>query len=89
MSNLARSRTAPELDAQTSRDVPVGVSRRAPGDAAAVVVLVVLPALVFGLPALLGHQVLLGDDLAQNFPRHWRNTFEMIGLPMPRTLSKP
>src|ERR1700689_1875284 len=27
-----------------------------------------LPVLVFGVPALLGHSVLPGDDLSQNFP---------------------
>jgi len=30
--------------------------------------LVVLPVLVFGLPALLGHTVVPGDDLTQNYP---------------------
>jgi hypothetical protein len=34
----------------------------------ALVLLVVLPAIIFGVPALLGHAVLLGDDLTQNFP---------------------
>ncbi|MBO0819960.1 MAG: hypothetical protein J2P26_03825, partial [Nocardiopsaceae bacterium] len=34
----------------------------------AVAVLVALPALLFGVPALLGHPVLPGDDLTQNFP---------------------
>jgi hypothetical protein len=43
-------------------------SRRGRGDIIAVVVLVALPAVVFGLPALLGHAVLPGDDLTQNFP---------------------
>ncbi|MBO0787047.1 MAG: hypothetical protein J2P33_13355, partial [Actinobacteria bacterium] len=38
------------------------------GDAAAVALLVALPALVFGVPAVLGHPVLPGDDLTQNFP---------------------
>jgi hypothetical protein len=43
--------------------------RRRPGaDAVAVAVLVLLPVLVFGGPALLGHPVLPGDDLTQNFP---------------------
>ena len=42
--------------------------RRWLGDAAAVAVLVALPALVFGVPALLGHPVYPGDDLTQNFP---------------------
>ena len=34
----------------------------------AVVLLVAAPAVIFGVPALLGHAVLLGDDLGQNFP---------------------
>jgi hypothetical protein len=34
----------------------------------AVIVLVALPALIFGVPALLGHTVYPGDDLTQNFP---------------------
>jgi hypothetical protein len=38
------------------------------GDVVAVAVLVALPALVFGVPALLGHPVYPGDDLTQNFP---------------------
>jgi len=42
--------------------------RRWPGDAVAISVLVALPVLVFGVPALLGHAVLPGDDLTQNFP---------------------
>src|SRR5215813_3748362 len=37
-------------------------------DVVAVACLVALPAVVFGLPALLGHPVLPGDDLTQNFP---------------------
>jgi len=44
------------------------VSRRGLGDVVAVAVLVALPALVFGVPALLGHPVYPGDDLTQNFP---------------------
>ena len=43
-------------------------SGRRRGDAVAVVVLVALPAVIFGLPALLGHAVLPGDDLTQNLP---------------------
>ena len=39
-----------------------------PGDAVAVGVLIALPVLIFGVPALLGHPVLPGDDLTQNFP---------------------
>ena len=38
------------------------------GDVRAAVLLVVVPAVIFGVPALLGHAVLLGDDLGQNFP---------------------
>jgi hypothetical protein len=43
-------------------------SRRRRGDVVAVVLLITLPALIFGLPALLGHAVLPGDDLTQNLP---------------------
>ena len=43
-------------------------ARRARGDTLAVVVLIVLPVLAFGLPALLGHAVVPGDDLTQNYP---------------------
>ncbi len=50
-------------------DAPVtGMSQRRRGDVVAVVALVVLPALIFGVPALLGHAVLPGDDLTQNLP---------------------
>jgi hypothetical protein len=45
-----------------------GVSRRSRGDIIAVVVLAALPAVIFGVPALLGHAVLPGDDLTQNLP---------------------
>jgi hypothetical protein len=38
------------------------------GDAWAVAILIALPVLVFGVPALLGHSVLPGDDLTQNLP---------------------
>ncbi len=43
-------------------------SRLRRGDVAAVVLLAALPAAVFGVPALLGHAVLPGDDMTQNFP---------------------
>ena len=43
-------------------------ARLRPGDAAAVALLIALPVLVYGVPALLGHPVLPGDDLTQNFP---------------------
>jgi hypothetical protein len=42
--------------------------RRWPGEATAVLLLLVLPVLVYSVPALLGHPVLPGDDLTQNFP---------------------
>jgi uncharacterized membrane protein YgcG len=38
------------------------------GDVVAVVLLIALPAIIFGAPALIGHAVLLGDDLTQNYP---------------------
>ncbi|MGI8446163.1 MAG: hypothetical protein ACR2MP_03035, partial [Streptosporangiaceae bacterium] len=63
----------PELSlthtAKTFR-VPGGprAARPWPGDAAAVVLLIALPVLVYGVPALLGHPVLPVDDLTQNFP---------------------
>jgi hypothetical protein len=38
------------------------------GDTAAILLLIALPVLVYGVPALLGHPVLPGDDLTQNFP---------------------
>ncbi|MGH3284917.1 MAG: hypothetical protein ACRDPD_09595 [Streptosporangiaceae bacterium] len=38
------------------------------GDVVAAVLLITLPAVIFGVPALLGHAVLPGDDLTQNFP---------------------
>jgi hypothetical protein len=41
---------------------------RWPGEATAVLLLLMLPVLVYGVPALLGHPVLPGDDLTQNFP---------------------
>jgi hypothetical protein len=43
-------------------------SGRRRGDIVAAAVLVTLPAVIFGLPALLGHAVLPGDDLTQNLP---------------------
>src|SRR6201998_2335827 len=58
---LALGRAAAE-----ARDAGPSASRR--GDAVSVVLLIALPAVIFGVPALLGHPVLLGDDLTQNFP---------------------
>ena len=43
-------------------------ARRRPGDALAIALLIALPVLVYGVPAWLGHPVLPGDDLTQNFP---------------------
>ena len=43
-------------------------ARRWRGDTAAIIALLALPVLVYGVPALLGHPVLPGDDLTQNFP---------------------
>jgi hypothetical protein len=48
------------------RGTPVSWGRR--GDVIAVVVLVALPVVIFGVAALLGHADLPGDDLAQNLP---------------------
>ncbi len=56
------SALAPDVIAADTR------SRRRRGDAVAVAVLIALPAVIFGLPALLGHPVLPGDDLTQNLP---------------------
>ena len=56
------SALAPDVIAAGAR------SGRRRGDAVAVAVLVTLPAVIFGLPALLGHAVLPGDDLTQNLP---------------------
>src|SRR5215471_655811 len=44
------------------------VSRRGRGDIIAGIVLVALPTVIFGVPALLGHTILPGDDLTQNLP---------------------
>jgi hypothetical protein len=45
-----------------------GAASSWPGNAVAIVLLIALPVLIFGAPALLGHPVLPGDDLTQNFP---------------------
>src|SRR3984885_4729274 len=54
--------------ARTVQALGTRAARRRPADVVAVVLLVALPALVFGVPVLLGHAVLPGDDLTQNFP---------------------
>ncbi len=38
------------------------------GDVVAIAVLALLPVVVFGVPAIVGHPVILGDDMTQNFP---------------------
>ena len=45
-----------------------GAARRWRGDTAPIIALLAVPVLVYGVPALLGHPVLPGDDLTQNFP---------------------
>jgi len=50
------------------RGPDTGGVRRARGDVVAVAILIALPVLVFGIPALAGHTVLPGDDFSQNFP---------------------
>ncbi|HMH90067.1 MAG TPA: hypothetical protein VK586_03170, partial [Streptosporangiaceae bacterium] len=54
--------------ARTFQGLGTRASQRWPGDVLAVILLVALPVLVFGVPALLGHAVLPGDDLTQNYP---------------------
>jgi hypothetical protein len=49
----------------TATDAPSWWRR---ADVVAAVLLIALPAVIFGVPALLGHAVLPGDDLTQNFP---------------------
>ena len=59
----AKLRTSTGLTPQTRAS---GRWRR--GDVWSVAILVALPVLVFGVPALLGHSVLPADDLTQSFP---------------------
>ncbi len=47
---------------------PSSVRARATPDLFGIVVLVVIPLLLFGIPAVTGHLQLTGDNLAQNFP---------------------
>jgi hypothetical protein len=63
----------PELSLTTRTTTTIRVpGARASGhrrsDLLAVVILIALPVIIFGVPALLGHAVLPGDDLTQNFP---------------------
>jgi hypothetical protein len=60
-----------ELSLTTRTTVHVPGTRapgRRRGDLLAIAVLIALPVIIFGVPALLGHAVLPGDDLTQNFP---------------------
>ena len=62
----------PELSLITGTTIVHVPGAHAPGrrrgDLLAMAVLIALPVIVFGIPALLGHAVLPGDDLTQNFP---------------------
>jgi hypothetical protein len=62
----------PELSLTTSTTTVHVPGARAPGhrrsDLLAIAILFALPVIIFGIPALLGHAVLPGDDLTQNFP---------------------
>lgn len=42
--------------------------KRWSADSRAVILLVALPVIIFGVPAMLGHPILPGDDLTQNYP---------------------
>jgi hypothetical protein len=63
-----RTESPPASGMIAARPHAIRWSRLRRGDVVAVAVLVVLPALIFGVPALLGHAVLPGDDLTQNLP---------------------
>jgi hypothetical protein len=66
---LMRSELSPAAPVTRTLRVPdTGGVRRARGDVVAVVMLIALPVLVFGIPALAGHTVYPGDDFTQNFP---------------------
>jgi hypothetical protein len=63
-----RTEPTPTSVAMAAEVRSAGLSWRRRGDVLAVAALIVLPALIFGLPALAGHAVLPGDDLTQNLP---------------------
>jgi hypothetical protein len=66
---LMRSELSPATPETIALRVPdTRNARRARGDVLAVAILIALPILVFGVPALAGHPVYPGDDLTQNFP---------------------
>jgi hypothetical protein len=62
--------TEPPLTAASAmaRMGGTATSRHRLGVITAVAVLTALPTVIFGIPALLGHPVLPGDDMTQNFP---------------------
>ena len=62
----AESRLVLGSVAADARGAPTAWRRQ--GDVVAVVLLVTLPAVIFGVPALLGHAIGPGDDLTQNLP---------------------
>jgi len=59
---------APALAADGSSVPPRGRSRWSRADLIGIGILIVLPVLIFAVPALLGHAVVPGDDLTQNYP---------------------
>ena len=59
---------APALAADGSSVPPRGRSRWSRADLIGIGILVVLPVLIFAVPALFGHAVVPGDDLTQNYP---------------------
>jgi hypothetical protein len=63
-----RTESSLALDRGAADRSAAPTSRRSRGDVVAVVLLVALPAVIFGVPTLVGHAVLPGDDLTQNFP---------------------
>ena len=66
---LMRSELSPAAPVTRTLRVPdAGGVRGARGDVVAVAILIALPVLVFGIPALAGHTVFPGDDFTQNFP---------------------
>jgi hypothetical protein len=80
---MMRSELAP-ASAPAALAVPTRQARtRRRGDAVAVAVLLALPVAVFGIPALLGHAVLPGDDLTQNFPLRVLAGHEIRGGQLP------
>lgn len=65
--NAGRSGARLDVDDRPRRDTDRLGTRVTPS-ALAVAVLVVLPVLVYGVPGMLGHPILPGDDLTQSLP---------------------